>query len=88
MIILESQELTYVIKQDIADINKRIADLQAYVKQRNTSDSPEGKLVEEHTNNVVMLLQSKLANTSITFKDVLEVRTQVRKGLSFPFSFF
>ena len=27
-----------------------------------------------------MLLQSKLASTSMTFKDVLEVRTQVRKG--------
>ncbi|KAL9716535.1 Integral membrane protein SED5 [Leucoagaricus gongylophorus] len=76
---VEISELTYVIKQDIADINKRIADLQAYVKQRNTSNSPEGKLVEEHTNNVVMLLQSKLANTSITFKDVLEVRTQNMK---------
>lgn len=34
--------------------------------------------MEEHNNNVVMLLQSKLASTSMTFKDVLEVRTQVR----------
>lgn len=74
------QELTYIIKQDIAHLNKQIASLQAYVKQRNAGNtsSVENKQVEEHTNNVVMLLQSKLANTSVTFKDVLEVRTQVR----------
>ena len=40
--------------------------------------SAEGKQVDEHNHNVVMLLQSKLANTSMTFKDVLEIRTQVR----------
>jgi syntaxin 5 len=73
------QELTFIIKQDIANINKQIAALQSYVKQRNAqgSKSAEGKQLEEHNNNVVMLLQSKLANTSMTFKDVLEVRTQV-----------
>ncbi|KAF9448193.1 t-SNARE [Macrolepiota fuliginosa MF-IS2] len=76
---VEISELTYIIKQDIAHINKQIASLQGYVKQRNASGSTsaEGKQIEEHTNNVVMLLQSKLANTSVTFKDVLEVRTQV-----------
>lgn len=75
------QELTFVIKQDIANINKQIASLQAYVKQRklqSTSKSPESKQLDEHNNNVVMLLQNKLAETSMTFKDVLEIRTQVR----------
>lgn len=74
------QELTYIIKQDIANINKQIAQLQAYVKERKaqSSKSPEGKQLEEHNHNVVMLLQSKLADTSMTFKDVLEIRTQVR----------
>ncbi|KAF5352687.1 hypothetical protein D9756_006028 [Leucocoprinus leucothites] len=76
---VEISELTYIIKQDIAHINKQIASLQTYVKQRNAGSSSEGKQVEEHTNNVVMLLQSKLANTSVTFKDVLEVRTQNMK---------
>jgi syntaxin 5 len=72
------QELTYIIKQDIASINKQIAALQSYVKQRNnhSSKSAESKQIDEHNNNVVMLLQSKLANTSMSFKDVLEVRTQ------------
>jgi len=35
-----------------------------------------------------MLLQSKLASTSMTFKDVLEVRTQVwKRSLTSPFEF-
>jgi len=78
---VEISELTYIIKQDIANINKQIASLQAYVKQRNVqnSKSPEGKQLDEHNHNVVMLLQSKLADTSMTFKDVLEIRTQNMK---------
>ncbi|KAJ7293097.1 t-SNARE [Mycena rebaudengoi] len=77
---VEISELTFIIKQDIASINKQIAALQSYVKQRNTqSKSAEGKQLDEHNHNVVMLLQSKLANTSMTFKDVLEVRTQNMK---------
>lgn len=73
------QELTFIVKQDIANINKQIAALQSYVKQQGQSSrSAEGKQLDEHNNNVVMLLQSKLANTSMSFKDVLEVRTQVR----------
>lgn len=74
------QELTFIVKQDIASINKQIASLQSYVKQRNaqsSNKSVESKLLEEHTHNVVMLLQNKLASTSMTFKDVLELRTQV-----------
>ncbi|KAK0481622.1 t-SNARE [Armillaria novae-zelandiae] len=78
---VEISELTFIIKQDIASINKQIAHLQSYVKQRNaqSSGSAAGKQIEEHNHNVVMLLQSKLANTSMTFKDVLEVRTQNMK---------
>jgi len=78
---VEISELTFIIKQDIANFNKQIAALQSYVKQRNTqgSKSPEAKQLDEHNNNVVMLLQSRLANTSMTFKDVLEVRTQNMK---------
>jgi len=72
------QELTFIIKQDIANINKQIAALQSYVKQRHgASTSPEAKMIDEHHHNTVMMLQSKLATTSMTFKDVLELRTQV-----------
>ncbi|TFK77298.1 t-SNARE [Pluteus cervinus] len=78
---VEISELTFIIKQDIAGINKQIAALQSYVKQRNAqgTKSAEGKQIDEHNHNVVMLLQSKLATTSMTFKDVLEVRTQNMK---------
>ena len=71
--------MTFIIKQDIANINKQIAALQSYVKQHNSHG--RAKQVDEHNNNVVMLLQSKLANTSMTFKDVLEIRTQVRTAV-------
>ncbi|KAK7694974.1 hypothetical protein QCA50_002162 [Cerrena zonata] len=79
---VEISELTYIIKQDIANINKQIASLQSYVKQRSTpggSKNAESKQLDEHNHNVVMLLQSKLADTSMTFKDVLEIRTQNMK---------
>lgn len=33
--------------------------------------------MDEHNNNVVMLLQSRLASMGMGFKDVLELRTQV-----------
>lgn len=75
-----SQELTFIIKQDIANVNRQIASLQSHLKQRNAqgaSRTTEGKQMDEHSHNVVMMLQSKLATTSMTFKDVLEVRTQV-----------
>jgi len=78
---VEISELTYIIKQDIANINKQIAALQTYVKNQRAKNTKKGvgKQVEEHNNNVVMLLQSKLATTSMNFKDVLEVRTQNMK---------
>ncbi|KAG6862170.1 hypothetical protein C0995_004252 [Termitomyces sp. Mi166 len=79
---VEISELTFIIKQDIAHINKQIAALQAHRKQQNAqgaNKTVEGKQIDEHHNNIVMMLQGKLANTSMTFKDVLEVRTQNMK---------
>ena len=66
-------------------MNKQIASLQGYVKQRNSqggTKSHEAKLIEEHQHNVVMLLQSRLADISMAFKDVLEIRTQVSRPMS------
>ncbi|TIB74283.1 hypothetical protein E3Q23_02706 [Wallemia mellicola] len=67
----EISELTYIIKQDINDLNSQIQHLQQY-SNHQIKKSPLG----EHQSNVVILLQNKLANTSIGFKDVLELRTQ------------
>lgn len=69
--------MTYIIKQDIAQLNQQIAQLQTFVKQNLSSNRGQKQPVDEHNNNVVMMLQSKLADTSMGFKDVLEIRTQV-----------
>ena len=74
---IEISELTYIIKQDIAGINRSISDLQQFQKAHKTKRKSQ---IEEHSENVIIMLQSKLANTSIGFKDVLEIRTQNMKA--------
>ncbi|KAG2182799.1 hypothetical protein INT44_005779 [Umbelopsis vinacea] len=73
---VEISELTYIIKQDIANLNKQIAMLQTYSKDQKLGS----KQATEHSSNVVVSLQSKLANTSMSFKDVLEIRTENMKS--------
>ncbi|GAA5959821.1 hypothetical protein JCM3765_000112 [Sporobolomyces pararoseus] len=76
---VEISELTYIIKQDIAALNQQIAQLQAFT-QTNLNAGVGGKQVSEHNKNVVTMLQTKLADTTIGFKDVLEIRTQNMKA--------
>ncbi|BGP57157.1 Integral membrane protein SED5 [Rhodotorula sphaerocarpa] len=76
---VEISELTYIIKQDIAALNSQIAQLQAFT-QSNLNPGVGGKQVSEHNKNVVTMLQTKLADTTIGFKDVLEIRTQNMKA--------
>ncbi|KAL8714081.1 MAG: hypothetical protein Q9220_001809 [cf. Caloplaca sp. 1 TL-2023] len=74
----EINELTFVIKQDLASLNASISSLQSISKaqqsqaSRNSSTEQEG----EHNKNVVVLLQGKLADVGVNFKEVLEVRTK------------
>lgn len=68
---VEIQELTYIIKQDIAQLNNQIAQLQ-----RMQSGTRKREQEKKHSDNVVVSLQSKLASMSKDFKGVLEVRTQ------------
>jgi len=70
---LEIQELTYIIKQDIASLNDQIAQLQQLAKSQRAKN---GKHIQTHSNTVVVALQSKLATMSNNFKSVLEVRTE------------
>lgn len=88
---VEISELTYIIRQDIASLNSQIAQLQAYVRSSKGGKGGSaasggkgkgngGKQEEEHNSNVVMLLQSRLANMGMGFKDVLELRTQNMKA--------
>lgn len=72
---VEIAELTYVIKQDLAGLNQQIGNLQ----QIQRGAQPAGAKVDqegEHNKNVVMLLQGKLADVGVNFKEVLEVRTK------------
>lgn len=78
---IEISELTYIIRQDISSLNTQIASLQSYVRAQKPSAAAGKGQVEEHNSNVVMLLQSRLANMGMGFKDVLELRTQVRVRL-------
>jgi syntaxin 5 len=69
----EVNELTFVIKQDLASLNSQIGALQALSKQQH----PKGVDQEgEHNKNVVFLLQGRLTDCSANFKDLLEVRTK------------
>ena len=78
---VEISELTYIIKHDLAAVNRQLADLQAQSKATGGSSGGQKKggkdRGEEHRGNVVTLLQSNLANATTAFQDVLEVRTQV-----------
>ena len=69
---VEIAELTYVIKQDLSAINSQISSLQHFVRQQSGQPSTSA----EHSKNVVVMLQGKLADVSVGFKEVLEVRTK------------
>lgn len=67
----EVNELTFVVKQNLAGLNQQISGLQALTRQQ------QGKTEEgEHRKNVVFLLQDRLTGVSANFKEVLEVRTK------------
>lgn len=74
---VEIQELTYIIKHDIASLNRQIGQLQSIAKSQRTE---QGKHQQSHSSSVVVQLQSKLAAMSNNFKQVLEVRTENLKS--------
>jgi len=74
---VEIQELTYIIKHDIATLNDQIGKLQAIAKAQR---KVQGSHQQSHSSSVVVQLQSKLATMSSNFKSVLEVRTENLKS--------
>lgn len=71
---VEIAELTYVIKQDLSQLNGQISNLQTLSK---TTTGRKGQDQEnEHNKSVVVMLQKGLADVSVNFKEVLEVRTK------------
>ncbi|ETN46883.1 uncharacterized protein HMPREF1541_01072 [Cyphellophora europaea CBS 101466] len=75
---VEISELTYVIKQDLAALNQQISKLQQITQsQHPTASQPKSADQEgQHNKNVVMMLQNKITDVAVNFKDVLEVRTK------------
>jgi len=74
---VEIQELTYIIKHDIANLNRQIGQLQNIAKAQRKD---QGQHQQSHSTSVVVQLQSKLATMSNNFKQVLEVRTENLKS--------
>ncbi|KAF4119904.1 syntaxin 5 [Geosmithia morbida] len=70
---VEINELTFVIKQDLSALNQQIGGLQALTRQQQR---PGADQESEHNKNVVYMLQGKLTDVSVNFKDVLEERTK------------
>ncbi|KAF9996968.1 cis-Golgi t-SNARE syntaxin [Modicella reniformis] len=75
---VEISELIYIVKQDLAKLNKQIALLQNQVRELCISSS--SKQAMEHRSHVVVMLQSRLAAQTSAFKDVLELRTENMKA--------
>lgn len=69
---VEVQELSHIIKRDLAALNERIAQLSSSQSQHNQSNT---RNEAEHTQNVVLSLQSQLVAISNQFTQVLETRS-------------
>lgn len=73
---IEINSLTQSIKQDITKLNNQLKILQSVSKNKSSAS----KQATEHTNNVIMSLQTKLADTSLGFKDVLELEVDQKNN--------
>jgi syntaxin 5 len=72
---VEIEELTYIIKQDIQNLNRQITTLKdiAQIPQGKASSANQGLT---HSKTVIGYLNYKLADTTKGFKDILQVRTE------------
>ncbi|XP_076632873.1 syntaxin 5 [Colletes latitarsis] len=74
---MEIEELTNIIKTDLKSLNYQIGKLQELgKKQRDGYGASQSHHIASHSSSIVMALQSKLANMSTHFKNVLEVRSE------------
>jgi len=73
---MEISELTYIIKQDLSRMNGAIGQLSQISKRNHPVGGKRGDQEGQHNETVVVMLQGKLADVSVNFKEVLEVRTK------------
>lgn len=67
----EIEELTFIIKQNIHNLNKEIATLRDFSKSSGSS----GTQNQSHSETIITFLNTKLASTTKDFTEVLQVRT-------------
>lgn len=72
---VEIEELTFIIKQDIQNLNRQITLLKEF-----SSKGHSNKQGETHSKTVINYLNFKLADTTKGFKDILQVRTENLKS--------
>jgi len=72
----EIQELTFIIKEDMNALNRQISQLQQIARSQVAEAAGKGKHQATHSGSVVVTLQSRLANMTSEFKNVLQVRTE------------
>jgi hypothetical protein len=67
--------------KEITGLNKQIANLQVVATKPGAEGIPvkQEQQCKNHSKLVVVGLQSKLASVSKTFKNVLEIRTEVSR---------
>jgi syntaxin 5 len=73
---VEIDELTFVIKQDMAALSGQIQALQQLTARQHPKAKVGADQEGEHSHQVVMLLKDRLQTVGGSFKDVLEVRTK------------
>ena len=73
------QELVYVIKQDLTNLNASITRLNDFKESGRSAFIKNNNQTRQHSTNVVKALRSSLAKTTKRFKEVLSMRSNVRR---------
>ena len=63
----EIQELTYIIREDITNLNKQIAQLQDFTRKQQSNQQQLQQNTKSHSSNIVVALQSKLATICLLY---------------------
>lgn len=69
----EINQLTEIINEDLSGLDRMISELQAFSKNSAVQVNLQ---VSQHSNSVVVSLQSQLAHITMDFKEVLVSRTE------------
>jgi syntaxin 5 len=73
---VEINQLTLVIKQNLAKLDKDIQQLQSLSNKNHPTAKGKGDQVGEHEKNLAFLLRGKLASVTSSFKSTLEERSK------------